>query len=323
MVDNKVIIDTHSHFFPLNVLKELRDHRAAWPENTKKFGSKMDKFLSEGIEAIPPEFRDINARLKLTTKFNAFQILSYPTPSIDYLEIVDAHKLARMINDEYSKISEEFPEHFAGLATLPLKNIELAISELNRAIKELGLKGVILPTNVAGRPLDSPEFLPLFQEISKVNVPIFIHPVSTLMISGSALEEYKVGVIAGYLFDTTIACMRLISAGIIERLPNLRIMLAHVGGFIPYFLGRVDRNTEALPHPPSYYFKKFYVDTVCEHSPTINLAKEVLNTEHIMFGTDSPYLGISENISAVEGSKLSKEEYERIWHSTASNLFAI
>jgi len=203
-------------------------------------------------------------------------------------------RLARAINDGYAQMMRAHPTRFLPLATLPLQNAERAARELDRAVKELGLRGASICTHVNGRDLDHPDIAPVFAMAEKLDVPIFLHPQNAGDIS--RIKDFHLWNLAGFPMETAIAASRLILSGTFETYPGLKIVLAHGGGFFPYQIGRLDHGFEVrkevnrhLPKPPSAYLKNIYCDSLTHNDKSLRFLIERLGHDRVVLGTDHPF----------------------------------
>lgn len=326
-----MIVDVHNHFFPMDYLKTL-----------KEFGRGVSVFQDEEGRLIVTYKGDYNIilkthvdpaeRVKVLDKFKIdMQVLTLTTPGVDLGDTNLSIKLARIVNDELSKVSEKYPDRFVSLAVLPMEVPELAVEELRRAVADLGLRGVIIFSNINGRPLDREEFVPVYREAERLDVPIFIHPTSPLNMN--FMGDYRLVPMFGFAVDTSLAVLRLILSGVLERVPALKVIVAHLGGVLPYLIGRIDKCFRMYPEskqninkPPSFYFgRNVFVDSICYDVRTLKFAVEMLGHEKIMLGTDFPHqiTDIEEAVERVMSLKLSTHERNAILGLNALKLFKI
>ena len=255
------------------------------------------------------------------------QILSIGPPGIDRMDSATGVAEAKRCNDELAKVVQKNPELFDALAVLPLQAMDEALEELDRAIAELGFKGVMINSNINKKPLDSPEFLPLYENAGKIGVPIYIHP--TVPVCTDFQNEYLLYTMLGFLFDSSLGTMRLVMSGVPEKFPNTKFVLSHLGSLLPYIKQRLDDQWQSYPppfkgainKPPSNYLPWFYTDTVNNYLPSYDLAKPIFGIEHILFGTDYPFLDSSKCAECVSSLSYSDEEKEMIFNSNARRLF--
>jgi predicted TIM-barrel fold metal-dependent hydrolase len=315
-------IDCHSHFFPKAYFKELEKENIT-------FGMGGIKF------SILPQMHDPEVRFKDMELYGVdMQVLSIGPPGIDLDGTTPdmTVSLAKIVNDELAKLTEKYPDKFAAMACLPLKRPEQAVKELERAVNELKLKGAKIFSNVDGKPLDGPEFIPLFAKAAELDVPLFIHPTTPRAREG--LQEYGLTIIVGLLFDSTLAVSRLIFSGLLDKYPNLKIILAHLGSTLPYILARLDSESATLKNfipgyelpisrAPSEYFKLIYMDTVSHHRPAYICAHATSGPEKIMLGSDYPYSRWKETVKAIEELDIPDGDKEKIYAGNVKKLLKL
>lgn len=203
-------------------------------------------------------------------------------------------ELSKVQNDFIASVVEDYPDRFVGLGTVPLQNADLAIAEMERAIKELGLKGIEIGSNVNGQNLDDPNIMKFFEAAAKMDVPIFVHPWST--VGQGRMPKHSFMYTVGMPSETALAAGSLIFSGILDKFPNLKVCFAHGGGSLPYLLPRMDKGWEVWPQirttekPPSYYAKKFYYDTLVYDPKNLQFMLAKFGADHIIAGSDYPFL---------------------------------
>lgn len=173
------------------------------------------------------------------------QVLTAAQPTVDphLLHVPDDRtiELAKIINDSMAKMVKGFEDRFIPIAEIPALVTDEALAEIERAIRDLGMKGIQLNTTIGGRPLDSPEFKPIFAKASKLNIPILIHPCNVTRNQRRNYEtQYGLHRILGWPFETSLAISRLVFSGILSEHPALRIITHHTGGMIPFFANRIE-----------------------------------------------------------------------------------
>lgn len=299
---------------------------------------------------VPPEgshLVDEKARLKYMDKFGIdVEVLAFSQVGELWQTLSEGEKLrfTKIVNDSMAAVANRNPGRLVASAVLPVLGGE-AVDELVRAIEELGLKGCMIYSNVGGKPLDSPEFLPFFQKMAKYDLPIFIHPTNWKYYDW--VFDYQLLQIFGWPFDTSLAMGRLVFGGIMEKFPNLKVIAHHLGGMIPSqgeriagFYEEAKENPELLAHyfpnsrslkkSPLEYFKRFYGDTAVEGSVSaLRCGCEFFGTDRVVFATDYPFgpqNGESYTRAALEcirKSGLSKEDQEKILEKNARRLLRI
>jgi aminocarboxymuconate-semialdehyde decarboxylase len=203
-------------------------------------------------------------------------------------------ELAQIQNDFIASVVGQHPEKFVGLGTVPLQDADLAIQEMERAVKTLGLKGIEIGSNVNGYNLDDESLLGFFAAAAEWNVPIFVHPWAT--VGRERMPRHNFMYTIGMPSETALAAGSLIMSGIMDKFPDLKICFAHGGGSLPYLLPRMDKGWEVWPHirttakPPSYYAKKFYYDSLVYDPQNLKFMLDRLGAERIIAGSDYPFL---------------------------------
>lgn len=237
-------------------------------------------------------------------------------------------RLARMQNDRIKEIVDRYPTHFVGLGTLPLQAVDLALGELARVMK-LGFAGVEISTNVNGFDLDHPQFSPFFARAEQLEALIFIHPIG--FTHADRMRECYLNNVIGQPLESTLALSRLILGGVLERHPRLNICVAHGGGYLPFYPGRLDHawrvrpECRLTPHPPSTYLKKLYFDSVVYSTESLsNLVRQV-GIDRIVLGTDYPFdMGESDPVGLIERTPdLSSADRNRILGENAARLLKL
>ena len=236
---------------------------------------------------------------------------------------------SRLVNDRIAELVALHPDRFVGLGTVPMQAPELAIAELERAVKTLGLRGVELGTNVMGEELASPRFRPFWAKAEEFGIVVFLHP-SGFSDGRRLAEHYFINVIGNPL-DTTVAVSHLIFGGVLDAYPKLKIVCAHGGGFLAAYSGRMDHAHEARPdcravikRPPTRYLKKLYFDTIVFTHHQLEYLAELYGSDHLMLGTDYPYdMGEADPVGFIGSSKLGAAEKARMMGLNAARLLKI
>lgn len=241
----------------------------------------------------------------------------------------EAKLCTTLINKKRSEAGHAHPGRFVGIAVIPWEHPELACDILEDAVIGHGLKGVTLPSNFNGEPVDASRFRIIFKKIHELDVPILIHPCRSL--AADKLPEYggAIEFALGYLADSSTAAIRLVFSGLMEEFPNLKILHHHAGGVIPYIIGRIDAEVDdpwsdlpKLPHLPSVYFKRMYVDTVTLDPRTIRQAVEFYGIDHVVFGSDYPFWKLEDSLKVVREA-LQEPELSAVFDRNARTLFKI
>ena len=257
-------------------------------------------------------------------------------------------QLAKEGNDGLAELVQKHDRFLGFGAALPMNNCDAALKEMERSLDELGAFGVQLYSNAAGKPLDAPEFLPIFQEAARRDIPIWIHPARGADFSDYQTESkslYEIWWTFGWPYETSVAMSRLVFAGYFDRFPALKIITHHMGGMIPYFEGRVGYGWDQLgkrtsdvdyvsllksmKKRPVEYFKNFYADTALFGAgPATKCGLEFFGVEKVVFASDMPFepapgLYARETIKCVEALDLSKEQKDKIYRGNAEKLLKL
>jgi aminocarboxymuconate-semialdehyde decarboxylase len=200
---------------------------------------------------------------------------------------------ARVINDNLADICAKHPERFVGLGTVPFQAPEQAVAELNRLHKSLGLRGIEIATNVAGADLSEERFRPIFARCEELGLTVFMHP--TGFPEASRFRDHYLTNVIGNPLDTTVAVHHLIFGGVLHQLPNLKLVVAHGGGYLPAYSGRIDHGASARPdtcehlrHMPTTYLKRLYFDALVYTHHQLQYLVDLYGVDHILVGTDYP-----------------------------------
>jgi uncharacterized protein len=325
-----VLIDIYCHIYPDRFFQEMT-------RLSPKLGN-----IGKRLRSVTKLF-DLDARFREMDEFGDYkQIISLPNPPIeDIAEGDTAQALARIGNDAMAELCGRHRDRFPTfVAAVSLTDADAAIKEARRAIDELGARGVQIFTNIAGRPLDVPEFRPFFALMAEYDLPIWLHPARTAAMPDYPAEEksrYEMWWCFGWPYDTSVAMTRLVFSGLFDRHPGLKIITHHLGGMIPYYDGRVgpglavlgSRTSDedysqvlpALKRPHLDYFHDFYGDTAM-FGGRYGLASgfDFFGTDHVVFATDTPLGPIRPTIEAIDGLHLAPEERDKVMAGNAAKL---
>jgi predicted TIM-barrel fold metal-dependent hydrolase len=296
---------------------------------------------------------DLDGRMRMMDRWSGYQqILTASPPAIELLAGPDASpELARLANDGLYEICERYPGKFpAFVAAIPYNNLDAALQEVERAITQLGARGIQMFTNVNGRPLDEPAFAPIFELMAnRYKLPILLHPTRTPGVADYATEQkskYEIWQVLAWPHDTSVAMARIVFSGMLEKWPSLKIVTHHLGGTAPYLAGRLgplwdqlgartsDEDYESLlknmSKRPIAYFQMFFGDTVVGGSTSaLRCGVEFFGPERVLFASDCPFdpeggpMFIRENMRAVEELDISDTERQRIFSQNAIEMFML
>jgi predicted TIM-barrel fold metal-dependent hydrolase len=321
-------IDCQTHVFPRSYISILSQN----PQSPKIVEDGSDWVVMIGDRPtlrMKAESFDIKRKIKTMDDAGIdLAILSTNVPGPCVLAPELALKGAQAINDDIAGVIQKYPGRFEGIAALPWQNAAEAIQEMDRARDDLGFCAIMLFSNIGGRPVDDPDFEPIYAHAESRNFPIVIHP--TFPSYGAAIRDYMMIPMMGFQVDSSFALLRLILGGILERHPRLKILMPHVGGVLPYVIDRIDYQTEVMgrgrdniTQPPSRYLKRIYLDTVSPSALAIKYAYDFSGVDHLLFGTDHPWINTQLYVDLIEGLDIPEEEKSMIFAENAKKLFAI
>ena len=201
----------------------------------------------------------------------------------------------RECNDEVSQMTKDHPKRFAGLANLPMQDPNRAIAELERSMVELGLKGAMINDTANGVTYDQPQYLPFWRAAEELGALIFVHQRGGDTLVTPRIDRYHLPNTIGNLVDRAVTFASLVFGGVMDRCPDLKVCLAHGGGYACFGVGRMDRGWQVRPEapvniqqPPSTYLRKFYYDCLTHSEPALRYLIDTVGVDRIVFGTDWP-----------------------------------
>jgi aminocarboxymuconate-semialdehyde decarboxylase len=299
-----------------------------------------------------PMLYDLDERFRVMDRFDDYQqVLSLPTPPLEVMaDVAQATELARVANDSMADLVRRHPDRFAGfVASLPFNDPDAAVEETKRAIRSLGASGIQIFSNILGKPISAPEFLPVFDTMAEYDLPIWLHPYRGAAWSDYPTEErsqYEIWWTFGWPYDTSVAMARVVFDGLFDRLPNLKIISHHMGAMAPYFAGRVGFGWDQLGartsdedltlvlkrlrKRPLDYFKMFYADTALFGAFEATVCGlDFFGVDHVLFASDAPFdpekgpMYIRETIEIVDRLQVTDDEREQIYWKNAAALLKL
>ena len=326
-------IDIHAHLVPQSLWRAA-DAGTEWYGYRHEPGEGLGSFVSGGTRTVftSPKVRfTADERLKdMDSQGVDVQVLSIHTPFFGHhLDPAQGRQLAREVNDEIAGLTRQWPRRLAGLATLPVQDVGAAIDELERAVTVLGLKGAELDTHVNGLQWDEPRFLPLFKAAEAMRAVLFFHPQPQHNFLLQRTPRDGLFNSLGVILDDAIVVAILISGGVLEACPDLRVCIAHGGGPACYAMGRLDRGwqgrpgTRRIPQPPSAYQRRLYYDCVTGSEAALRFLLDQVGADREVLGSDWPFVPWHPSpVAWVQGlGSLTLEEKERIlWRNLETLL---
>jgi predicted TIM-barrel fold metal-dependent hydrolase len=336
-------LDIFPHIFPPAFFERMKGIAAAKPA----LAANIKRWLNI------PVLWDLEQRVRMMRRWPGYQqVLTLSLPAIEFLaDENESPALARLANDGMHEIVQKYPDLFpCFVASLPLNNVRASLDEMDRAIGQLGAKGIQIFTNMNGRPMDEPEFFPIFECMTKkYDLPIWVHPVRTakfLDYPGESKSKYELWWLFGWPYETSVFMGRMVFSGMFDRLPKLKIITHHLGAMVPFMANRVgygmdqfgsrttDEDYEGLlkrmKKRPVEYFKMFYNDTsINGWAPGIRCGLEFFGADHVLFGTDCPFdpeggpLFIRETFKALDTLKLKPGDRRKIYFGNALRMLRL
>jgi len=304
--------DLHTHYYPKAFFRLIEEAGGDFSFGQSPTGQRIIRFRGARFFGITAPMTDPAKRLEDMDRVGIdVEVLSLSTPNVYFAPPDRQAEVARLCNDAYAELAAAHPSRFKGFASIPMDDPDAALRELDRALGELRMQGVVVLSNVNGRALTDPRYRPFFEECDRRAVCVFVHPM--IPVASEPFAEYVLGPIVGFPFDTTLAAAKLCYSGMLRDLPRIRWILGHLGGAVPYLFERLDNGwrdfAECRAHIdelPSVYLRRLHYDTVSFSAPSLRLALEQVGADHLVMGSDYPHLlgSIERAVSSIEGLEI-------------------
>lgn len=326
-------IDVHAHMIALGGTETEEKYRDIMPYISRDAaGREVIAVKGKPAYLLPEYLYKPELRIQEMDKTNVdIQVLSMMAPLARYdIDPQLGVGYSRIQNEAISKVVKTHPNRFVGLATVPLQDPHEAANELERAMRELGMKGVEIATDVNGKNLDWPALWPFYAKAQELGAFILVHPGTPPGMG--QMQDYCLHNLIGYPFVTSLAIGSLIFGGVLQDFPKLTFCFAHAGGFVPYQRGRLEHGykvkaecKEKISKPPSEYFKLLYFDTITHYEPALTYLIKSVGSDHVLLGSDYPYdMADFEPVSSVESLKtISSAKKKRVLGENAAKLLNI
>ena len=328
-------VDIHCHYLNRDAAAKLAHLNPSQYEPSVKFASQLTREVNvKQMHDRAPKLSTIEVRIADMDRMGIDIQAVCPAPQQTYYwtEPGLGLEVSRMINDRLAQIVATWPDRFVALGTVPLQNVELAVIELERCVKQLGLRGVEINPNVAGRELTDPSLNldRFFAKARELDIVIFMHPIG--FTQGDRLMDHYLNNLIGNPLDTTVGTSHLIFGGVMERHAGLKIVLPHAGGFLGHYWARMDHGWRARPDcrtvikkPPTSYLKKFFFDTITFDPEMLGNLIDKFGAAQVLLGTDYPFdMGEEDPVGLINSvPRLPAAEKERIMGGNAARLLKI
>ena len=317
---------------------------ASMPNWTKKFGygefihlehrnckacmMKGDKLFREVEENCFDE--EVRIKEMDDTKVDMQVLSTIPVLFNYWAKASDGHETSRFFNDHIAETVDKQPKRFIGIGTVPLQDVDLAIKEMERCVKELKMPGLEIATNINGKNLNEAEFFPFYEAAEKLGCALFIHPWE--MMGEKDMQQYWLPWLVGMPAETTRAICSMIFGGVFEKFPQLRVAFAHGGGSFPYTIGRIEHGYQVRPDlvqihnkiNPREYLGKFWVDSLVHDSNALQFLRETMTDDKICLGSDYPFpLGEHRPGELIESMELFDEIKEKMLFRNALDWLGV
>ena len=322
------VIDCQAHWYPRVLLDSY-----VGIEEYPRWRKEGDTYLWESAPdfwfPIRPEFYELDAQLELYEQAGVDAMVSSSGSfgDVDRLDLSRAREVAIATNEARAEAEREHDGRFYGVASIPWQDTDAAIEVLDDAVKRLGLRAVMLHANIDGAPVDSDHCRPIYARLAELGVPAILHPARSF--AEDRLRDKGLEILVGFMFDTSVAALRLVLSGIVLENPGLKVVHPHCGGTLPYLAGRLDAGYskpfslgEPMEKPPSEQLASLYTDTMCQDPATLDFARRFYEDGHVLFATDYPYYQPAEALEFVSGA-VEGPEREAILGGNARRLLGL
>lgn len=266
------------------------------------------------------------------------QILSLTSPGTQVLDRVAAREFAALANDRIAEATRAHPSRYSGLAAVGFEDASSAVDELERAVRTLGLRGLIANSHIKGTYLDAPQYFPILEKAAELGVPVYLHP-QTLPDRAIApyVEAGLDGAVWGFAAETGLHLLRIITSGLFDRIPGLRVVVGHLGEGLPYWMHRIDHMhakqvaagryeaIKPLQQRPSEYLRThiWLTTSGMPWEPAISFARSVVGADRVMYAMDYPYQFESAEVEEMDALPYPAEERRAFFQTIAEDVFGI
>jgi aminocarboxymuconate-semialdehyde decarboxylase len=321
-------IDIHTHYYTQGFFQRIRESGGQFSFTTDPAGRSIITYNGARFFGITPPMTDVSKRIEDMDRVGIdVEVVSLSTPNVFFTDGKGQPDAAKMMNDAYADLTVKYPKRFKAFASIPMDAPEAALAELHRAVDDLKMNGVVLLSNIRGAALTDERYRPFFEEANRMRLCIFLHPM--LPVATEPFREYVLGPIVGFPFDTTLAVARMCFDGMLKTFPDIKWIVAHAGGALPYLMERIDsgyrdfaETKTKIDQPPSVYLKRLYYDCVTFSPHNLHMLRDLVGTDHMLMGSDYPHLlgSIEKAVTSIESLAIPQAEKRKIFGSNALGI---
>ena len=326
------IVDSHFHWWPRSIFEALCKRREYPRAERDGLGGYRYYRRADSTYVLPiwPAWFDLDEQFAYMdeTGHRIAACGSIGPFSVHFSDLPpdEGREAATAWNEEMAAMTRSHPGRFWASAAVPFVDAEIAVAVLDDAVNRLGLKGANLPGSIGDDPnIDAARLEPFYARAAELGVPLFLHPTDAIFADTLAGYGGALHLSIGRVIEVSVAASRLIFSGIMERNPNLKVVMSHTGGALPYQAGRLDKNGHGakLPGKPSTYLKRMYTDTVSPHAAGMKFAIEFFGVDHVMYGSDYPCWDPKVALEFFEAIGLSTGDCEQLLNGNARRILQL
>lgn len=324
------LIDFEHHFYDVSTIDAMAQ-RQGYPRYDRQadlihWNDKIS--MPQGM--LLSKLLDVGGkRIELMNKTGISTAVISTAQGVEDIDPSESVELAKKVNDAVAELTVKYPGRFLGSAILPSRDIEASLIELERCVKELGFVSWHTHSNYGPNNPEEADYLELFRKASELGVYVYLHPSLPSLDRVADYGFTLAGPAAGFTVDTMLSVLLLIVNGVFDKVPDLKLLLGHLGEAIPFLMERIDNRLNFLPnaklkneHKPSYYFNKNILVTTSGNTSKAAFVctKEVLGIDNILFGSDYPFESAEEMTDYIGGLDLAAGEREKLYYKNAEAL---
>jgi aminocarboxymuconate-semialdehyde decarboxylase len=321
-------LDIHTHYYTQGFFQKIRENGGEFSFSTDPTGRSIITYNGARFFGVTAPMTDVSKRIEDMDRVGIdVEVVSLSTPNVFFADAKGQPDVAKMMNDAYAELIAKYPKRFKAFASIPMDAPDAALAELHRAVGDLKLNGVILLSNIRGAALTDKRYRPFFEEANRMRLCIFLHPM--IPAASEPFKEYVLGPIIGFPFDTTLAVARMCFDGMLKDFPDIKWIVGHAGGAVPYLMERMDSGYRdfaetkvKIDQLPSVYLKRLYYDTVTFSPHNLHMLRDEVGTDHMLMGSDYPHLlgSIEKSVSSIESLPIPQAEKQKIFGGNALSV---